>query len=103
MTLAYSTELTTDQYELLSTLIPPEARIGRPRTVNMRLVIQGIVYVLMSGCVWRLLPNQYPPHDTVYYCLVALFTAGNPPSARRYLSKWRNDGIWKRMQDQLVI
>ena len=78
MTQSYTTELTIDQYELLSSLLPPEAETGRPRTVNMRLVIQGILYVLVSGCAWRLLPKEYPPHGTVYYCLVVFLFGGSP-------------------------
>ncbi len=102
MTLAYTTELTIEQYQLLSSLLPPETAIGRPGTVNMMLVIQGILYILVSGCAWRLMPKDYPPYSTVYYyCLVALFTAGNPPSARRF-RKWRNDGSWKQIHDHLV-
>ena len=86
MNQSYTTELTVDQYELLSSLLPAKAETGRPRTVNMRLVIQGILYVLVSGCAWRLLPKEYPAHGTVYY----------------YFSKWRNDGSWKRIHDHLV-
>ncbi len=86
MTPAYTSELTIEQYQLLSTLIPPETGTGRPRTVNMMLVIQGILYVLVSGCAWRLMPTEYPPASTVYY----------------YFSKWRNDGSWKQIHDRLV-
>jgi transposase len=86
MTLAYSTELTLEQYELLSSQLPTETAVGRPRTVNMMLVIQGILYVLVSGCAWRLIPKEYPPSSTVYY----------------YFSKWRKDGSWKRIHDHLV-
>jgi transposase len=62
MTQSYTTELTIEQYELLSTLLPPETATGRPRTVNMMLVIQGILYVLVSGCAWRLMPKEYPAY-----------------------------------------
>lgn len=44
MTLGYTTELTVEQYELLSPLLTPEGETGRPRTVKMMLVIQGIMY-----------------------------------------------------------
>jgi putative transposase len=67
MNLAYDMELTLEQYELLETLISPNSSTGRPRTVNLMLVLQGILYVLVSGCAWRLLPKQYPPYSTVYY------------------------------------
>ena len=75
MTIAYTTQLTPEQYELLYSLLPPAKTTGRPRTVNMMLVIQGILYVLVTGCpkgyrsayAWRLLPKEYPPYSTVYY------------------------------------
>ena len=94
MTQAYTTELTSEQCgavephcsELLASLLPPETATGRPRTVNMMSVIQGILYVLVSSCAWRLMPKEYPPYSTVYY----------------YFSKWRNDGSWKRINDRLV-
>ena len=94
MTQAYTTELTSEQcvaveprrHELLASLLPPETATGRPRTVNMMSVIQGILYVLVSSCAWRLMPKEYPHYSTVYY----------------YFSKWRNDGSWKRINDRLV-
>jgi transposase len=86
MTQACTTELTLEQYELLASLLPPETGTGRPRTVNMMSVIQGILYVLVSSCAWRLMPKEYPPSSTVYY----------------YFSKWRNDGSWKRINEHLV-
>ena len=49
MTQSYTTELTVDQYELLSSLFPSEAKTGRPRTVYMMLVIQGILSSLGHG------------------------------------------------------
>jgi putative transposase len=86
MTLAYPTELTLEQYEVFQSLLLPAAQSGRPRTVDLRLVVQAMLYVLVSGCAWRLLPHEYPPYSTVYY----------------YFRKWRNDGSWKRIHDQLV-
>jgi transposase len=71
---------------LLESLLPPETETGRPLTVNMMLVIQGILYVLVSSCAWRLMPKEYPPSSTVYY----------------YFSKWRKDGTWKQVHDRLV-
>lgn len=52
----------------------------------MMLVIQGILYILVSGCAWRLLPKEYPPYSTVYY----------------YFRTWRDDGTWKRIHAHLV-
>ena len=84
---AYTTELTIEQYQLLDSLLPPEAQRGRPRTVNMMLALQGILYILVSGCAWRLMPKEYPPYSTVYY----------------YFSKWRKDGSWKQIHDRLGV
>jgi putative transposase len=60
MTLAYPTELTIEQYDLFQSLLPA-AQSGRPRAVDLMLVVQAILYVLVSGCAWRLLPREYPP------------------------------------------
>lgn len=87
MSLAYATELSREPYELLQTLLPASSARGRPRRVNLMLVLQGILYVLVSGCAWRLLPKEYPPYSTVY----------------DYFAKWRDDGSWKRMHDQLFV
>ncbi|MBW4541580.1 MAG: IS5 family transposase [Myxacorys chilensis ATA2-1-KO14] len=86
MTLAYPTELRVEQYELFQSLLLPAAKAGRPRSVNLMLVVQAILYVLVSGGAWRLLPHEYPPYSTVYY----------------YFRQWRTDGSWKRIHDQLV-
>jgi len=86
MTLAYATELSLEQYELLKSLLTVGHSTGRPRSVNLMLVMQAILYVLVSGCAWRLLPKEYPPYSTVYY----------------YFRKWRDDRSWKRIHDHLV-
>lgn len=86
MTLAYDSELTLEEYQLFESLLSPAHSTGRPRRVNLMLVMQAILYVLISGCAWRLLPKQYPPYSTVYY----------------YFRKWRNDGSWQRIHDHLV-
>ncbi len=86
MDLAYATELSLEQYQLFESLLNPPSLTGRPRSVNLMRVIQAILYVLVSGCAWRLLPKEYPPYSTVYY----------------YFRKWRDDGSWKQIHDHLV-
>jgi putative transposase len=86
MTLAYATELTLEQYPLFESLLSPAHTTGRPRSVNLKLVLQAMLYVLISGCAWRLLPKTYPPYSRVY----------------DYFRQWRNDGSWKRIHDPLV-
>ena len=86
MPLAYASDLTLEQWDLLTSLLPEPSRTGRPRTVDLKAVIDGIFYVLSTACAWSLLPRDYPPYSTVY----------------DYFRKWRNDGTWKRMHDHLV-
>lgn len=83
---AYATELSLEQYQLFEFLLNSTYTTGRPRSVSLMRVLQAILYVLVSGCAWRLLPKEYPPYSTVYY----------------YFRKWRKDGSWKRIHDHLV-
>ncbi len=55
---SYRTDLTDQQWELLQPLIPPAKKGGRPRTIDMRGVMNGIFYVLVAGCAWSLLPHD---------------------------------------------
>ena len=62
----YKSDLTDAEWEIIQPLIPPAKKGGHPRTVNMREVINGIFYVLKTGCSWEMLPNDLPPSSTVY-------------------------------------
>jgi putative transposase len=77
----YASDLSDAQWALLEPLIPPAKAGGRPRSVNMRQILNGIFYILRSGGAWRLLPHEYPPWSTVY----------------DYFRKWRIAGIWEEM------
>ena len=81
----YITDLTNAEWQLLSDLIPAAKPGGRPRTQNMRMVVNAIVYVLRSGCHWRLLPHEYPNWKTVY----------------DYFWKWRQQGLWQAINEIL--
>lgn len=81
----YPSDLNDQEWALLEPLIPPAKRGGRPRTVNMREVLNAIFYVLKTGCQWRQLPRGFPPKGTVY----------------RYLNTWRKDGTRARINDAL--
>ncbi len=74
----YPSDLTERQWHLLAPLLPPPKPGGRPRSVDLREVINAILYVLRNGVVWRALPHDFPPWKTVYH----------------YFSTWRNDGTW---------
>lgn len=64
---AYKSDLTMEQWRLLEPLIPPEKPGGRHRTVDMSEVVNGIFYVLRTGCSWEMLPHDLPPYSTVYF------------------------------------
>ncbi len=85
MTSSYRTDLTDEQWELLSPLIPPAKPGGRPRTVEMRAVVNAIFYLLVTGCAWELLPHDFPKPKTVYH----------------YFRQWRIEGDWQRIHDKL--
>jgi putative transposase len=81
----YPTDLTEAEWTILAPLIPAAQRGGRPRTTDMREVVNAIFYVLRGGCQWRLLPKEFPPYQTVYH----------------YFWTWRRAGVWERMHDTL--
>ena len=62
----YPTDLTDEQWELLKPMLPPDKPRGRKRRVDLRNVINAILYLLCSGCSWRMLPHDFPPWQTVY-------------------------------------
>ena len=69
--LRYPSDLTDAEWRLIRPLIPPAKRGGGKRTVNMREVVNGVMYVLSTGCQWRYIPKDLPPRSTVngYFCL----------------------------------
>lgn len=81
----YPSDLTDAQWEELAPLIPPAKPGGHPRNVDMREVIDGILYVLRSGCTWRMMPHDLPPWSTAW----------------GYFRRWRKDGTWERIHDAL--
>jgi putative transposase len=83
--LAYTTDLSDEEWRLLTPLLPPEKSGGRPRKYPLREVINGIQYILRGGCAWRLMPHDLPHWQTAYQTFRA----------------WRQDGTWLRIHDQL--
>lgn len=63
---SYTTDLTDDQWELIAPFVLPETGGGRPRTTNVREVVNAILYLLRTGCAWELIPKDFPPSGTVY-------------------------------------
>jgi hypothetical protein len=64
--LRYPSDLTDDEWALIEPLIPPAKRGGGKRTADMREVVNGLMYVLSTGCQWRAIPKDLPPRSTVH-------------------------------------
>ena len=64
--LRYPSNLTDPEWALIAPLIPPAKRGGRKREVDVREILNGILYVLGTGCQWRALPKDLPPKSTVH-------------------------------------
>lgn len=85
--LRYPSDLTDAEWSELEPLIPPAKRGGRRRSVDLREVVNGILYVLSTGCQWRALPKDLPPRSTV----------------NEYFGLWSWDGTIRKMHDALYI
>jgi transposase len=65
--LRYPSDMTDEEWGYVAPLIPPAKQGGRKREVDVREVLNGIMYVLSTGCQWAYLPKDLPPSSTVYY------------------------------------
>jgi transposase len=64
--------MTDAEWRLITRRLPPRRRLGRPREVDLRAVVEAILFILSSGCQWRALPREFPPYSTVqglFLCL----------------------------------
>jgi transposase len=61
----YSSDLTDREWGLIARLLPSPRRLGRPRTTDLRDVVNAIQYIAATGCQWSLLPREFPPFMTV--------------------------------------
>lgn len=81
----YATDLTDGQWARIAPLIPKAKPGGRPRSTDLREVINAILFVARSGCAWRLIPHDLPPFGTVY----------------GYFRAFKAAGVWKKIHDNL--
>jgi len=81
----YPTDMTDAEWEVLQPLLPPPSKRGRPRQVDLREVLDALLYMVRNGCAWRGLPHDFPPWPTVQY----------------YFRKWRRSGEWERVHSRL--
>ena len=85
--LRYPSDLTDDEWAYVEPLIPPARRGGGKRVVDIRAVMNGVMYILSTGCQWRSLPKDLPPRSTVH----------------DYLSLWQWDGTLDRIHHELYL
>jgi putative transposase len=84
---AYPTDLTDAQWRLLEPLLRPNAGPGRPTTLELREIVNALLYMKQTGCAWRLLPHDLP----------------NWTSVRYYFDKWTLDGTWEALNTALRV
>jgi putative transposase len=82
---AYASDLSEAQWKTIQPLLPPTIDAGRPREVDLREVVNAVMYRTRTGCAWELLPHDLPPKSTVF----------------EYYRAWQRDGTWQAIHDAL--
>ena len=82
---SYPTDLSDAEWKVLEPFVPAVKAGGRPAEHTRREIVNAILYVLRSGCQWRMLPHEFPPWGTIY----------------TYLRNWRREGTWQRIHTAL--
>ena len=85
--LRYASDVTDQEWARIEALLPLPKKLGRPRTTAMRQVVNALLYLLTTGCQWRLLPKEFPPFSTV----------------QRFFYRWRDAGLWPTINHALVM
>jgi transposase len=85
--LRYPSDLTDEEWALIAPSIPPAKRGGTKRTVDLREVVNGLMYILSTGCQWRAIPKDLPPRSTLH----------------GYFDLWSWDGTLERMHHALYV
>src|ERR1700736_1139629 len=85
--LRYQSDVTDEEWRVIEPYLPPAKGIGRPRGWPLREIVNGIFYVMRSGCPWRQLPKDLPPWSTVY----------------RWFAAWRDACLFEKINHALVI
>jgi transposase len=85
--LRYASDVTDEEWPLVEAMLPPPKKLGRPRTTDLRAVVNALVYMLTTGCQWRQLPTEFPPFSTV----------------QRFFYRWRDAGLWQSLNHDLLM
>jgi len=84
--LRYASDTTDQEWVLIEAELPPAKKLGRPRTTELREVVNALLYMLTTGCQWRQLPKEFPAFSTV----------------QRFFYRWRDEGLWQRINHDLL-
>ena len=79
--LRYASDMTDAEWALIARRMPARRHLGRPREVDLRMIVQAILFILSTGCQWRALPKEFPPYSTV----------------QGYFYAWRDTGRWQKI------
>ena len=85
--LRYPSDVTDEEWGHIASLIPPAKRGGRKRSVDVREVVNGLMYILSTGCQWRAVPRDLPPRSTLF----------------EYFDLWDYDGTLDRIHHALYV
>ncbi len=85
--LRYASDLTEAEWGVIGPLLPPCKRLGRPRTTDLREVVNAILYMARTGCQWRMLPKDFPPKSTV----------------QEYFYAWRTEATLDGINHELLM
>lgn len=83
----YASDLSDGEWALIAPLLPGPKPVGRPRVANLREVANAILYMVSTGCQWRMLPKDFPPFTTV----------------QNYFYAWRDMGVLRAINNTLVM
>ena len=85
--LRYASDSTDREWALIAPFMPPPKRTGRPRTTNLRDVVDALLYMAATGCQWSMIPKDFPPPSTV----------------QRYFYDWRDGGLMAKINHHLIM
>lgn len=83
----YASDLTDAEWRLIEPFMPLKRRLGRPRSVDLREIVNALLYMATTGCQWRMLPKDFPPFTT----------------AQGYFYDWCQIGLWGTINHHLVM
>jgi putative transposase len=83
----YPSDLTDAQWDVIQSVLPKQSKPGRPRTYPLREIWNAILYQARTGCQWRYLPHDFPPHGDVW----------------EHFCRWRDAGLIEAVHDALRV